>query len=109
MLLPLQVFCCKSDIAKAPKDGLKGNLCLEPHQRRADAKVNAKTETEMPSLVARDLKAVGVREAARVAIRGSDNRVNQIVFANRLTADFSIFKRRTICDLDGVIVTEDFF
>src|SRR5574341_1768806 len=109
MLLPLQVCCCKSDIGKTPKDGFKGNLCLKPDQRRANAKVNAEAKTEMSSLVTRDVKAVGVSETARVTVGRTEDGVDQVAFANYPATNLSIFESRTIRNLDRVIITENFF
>ena len=68
MFLPFQIVRCQGEFGEAAQDGFEEDLCLQPDQRRADAKVNPYSKPQVTSLIAGDIEAVGVRKSFRVTV-----------------------------------------
>src|SRR5262249_34599820 len=61
------------DLPCAPQQGGKGDVALKARQRRAEAKMCSGTEREVLIIRARDIEAVGLGKALRIAVCRSHN------------------------------------
>ena len=68
ILTPGHFFNCQTDIRHALHHRFKGRLPLDPGQRRSKTEVGAPGEGHVPVILARDIKAIRLREALGVAI-----------------------------------------
>src|SRR6187455_1822051 len=100
MFLPFQIVSCQREFGETAQDSFEEDLCFQPDQRRANAKVNPYSKSQMSSLAAGDIEAVGVRKSFGVAVGRCDDRVDQVTFANPPAMYFRIFNCGTIGDLN---------
>src|SRR5262249_57930918 len=69
------------------EDAREGDLRLEPCQRRAETEVGAVAESQMAVVVALNIEAVGIGEAARVAVGGVHEGVDAVALGELASAE----------------------
>jgi len=78
VLLPFQSVSRHLQLGETAQHCSESNLTLKPSKRCTKTEMDAQTETDMPTLIADEVKAVRLRKVCRIAIRRTNNQIEGI-------------------------------
>ena len=82
----------ETEIRESPDDCLHRDSSFESCQMSSQTEMDAESKGEVPVCLSRDVESVGIGEAARVSVRGHEERQDKLPRRNLYAADFRVFR-----------------
>src|SRR6185369_9041989 len=94
---------------KSSQHGFKGDLPFDAGQCCPETKMRCPAKGKMTIILSRQVKAVWIGEARRVAISSGHHRNNGLFLANEFPAEFDIFRSKASGVLTRTLITKKLF
>ena len=87
------IWVYETEIGQSLNDSLHRNSRFESCQMRAQAKMDAETKSEMSRCLSRDVEPRGIGEAARISVRGHEERQDELSGRDLDATNFCVLSR----------------
>jgi hypothetical protein len=106
-MLELQLFCCQADVWQLLEQGADGNLSLQASKRCAQAEMDPFAEGNVLVGTAPDVQLVRIRENLGIAVAGTEQDNQHIVFGNLLPAQLHVLSSDPPHELNRRFVAQE--